>query len=530
MTARTELREPDTEVQPDGGGSVGNGGDGGDRIVIGDCLLDLAGGTLSRGGRAVDLRAKSFALLAHLARHAGRVVGKDELMDAVWPDVAVTEDSLTQAIRDVRVHLGAAGAAALRTVPRRGYMLDLSAAAPAAEAERTGPPRVRVAILPFADKTGRAIEGPRIEFLCEEVAAGLARFRTFAVLPPQTAAAAWDGGDPLSAARALSADWLVTGTARAAGDGFRLTVGLLAGEDGALAWSETFDCSEAAIIGQADAIPRRIVGHLNASLELRLREQSHYRPTGSLGAFDHFARGLSLMRRGDPSLYPAALSAFQAACDADPAFGFAHSCLAWAELSVNGFGLAPAAVKARAVAHARRGAELSPQESRAVSLLGYALVFAEDYPAAEDCLKAALRLNPWSADTMMDMAVLQISRGRPAEALAWLDRVAEVSPVPMGYEEVLRFEALYHLRDYDGAAEAAARLAHPDIRQRVWMAAIAAMRGRAEEARQHLALVATDEPEWDHLGSARAGYTYEHPEDSAHMLEGISRALEMARG
>ncbi len=75
---------------------------GGSILHLGDAALDFARGTLTRDGQVVHLRSKSFRLLCEMARQPGRVVPKGELLDAVWPDVIVTEASLSQAVRDVR--------------------------------------------------------------------------------------------------------------------------------------------------------------------------------------------------------------------------------------------------------------------------------------------------------------------------------------------------------------------------------------------------------------------------------------------
>lgn len=96
-----------------------------ERYLFAGFMLDLVAGRFFAEGEEVSLRPKSFALLTFMVRNAGRVVSKDELMSVLWPDVTVTEDSLTQCVRDVRRALKDDRAAMLRTVPRRGYMLDI---------------------------------------------------------------------------------------------------------------------------------------------------------------------------------------------------------------------------------------------------------------------------------------------------------------------------------------------------------------------------------------------------------------------
>jgi DNA-binding winged helix-turn-helix (wHTH) protein/tetratricopeptide (TPR) repeat protein len=76
------------------------------------------------GGRA-DLRPKSFEVLRYLVHHAGRVVGKEEVIKAVWPDVTVTDESLTRCISEVRRALGDGSQRIIKTVSRRGYLFDV---------------------------------------------------------------------------------------------------------------------------------------------------------------------------------------------------------------------------------------------------------------------------------------------------------------------------------------------------------------------------------------------------------------------
>ncbi|MFC7551279.1 transcriptional regulator [Pseudoroseomonas wenyumeiae] len=87
--------------------------------------MDLDRGCLrQQSGSILVLRPKSFDVLRYLLENAGRLVSRDELMQAVWSDVIVTEDNITQCIMEVRRALGEQGAKILQTMPRRGYLLE----------------------------------------------------------------------------------------------------------------------------------------------------------------------------------------------------------------------------------------------------------------------------------------------------------------------------------------------------------------------------------------------------------------------
>ncbi len=94
--------------------------------------LDLARGTLMVRGEEITLRPKTSDVLQHLAEKAGHLVLKQDLHDAVWPGVAVTDDSLVQCIRELRQILGDEDRSLIKTVSRRGYLLDAAPRPPAA--------------------------------------------------------------------------------------------------------------------------------------------------------------------------------------------------------------------------------------------------------------------------------------------------------------------------------------------------------------------------------------------------------------
>jgi DNA-binding winged helix-turn-helix (wHTH) protein/pimeloyl-ACP methyl ester carboxylesterase len=85
--------------------------------------LDVTERRLSRGGAAVPLRLKVFDTLRVLVENAGRLVTKEELLQAIWPDTAVEENNLNHNVSILRKMLGekATGQAFIETVPRIGY-------------------------------------------------------------------------------------------------------------------------------------------------------------------------------------------------------------------------------------------------------------------------------------------------------------------------------------------------------------------------------------------------------------------------
>ncbi len=88
---------------------------------FGEYTLDVVRGCLRTADREIELRPKSFEVLRYLVENAGRLVTKDELIKAAWPNVVVTDDSLMQCVSEVRHAIADDGQTVIKTVPRRGY-------------------------------------------------------------------------------------------------------------------------------------------------------------------------------------------------------------------------------------------------------------------------------------------------------------------------------------------------------------------------------------------------------------------------
>ena len=89
-----------------------------------DVQVDTARGCITRGGDEKHLRKQTFQVLLYLLEQQGRLVTKEELIAHIWKDTAVTDDALVQCIRELRRKLGDVDRTVIRTVPRRGYLLN----------------------------------------------------------------------------------------------------------------------------------------------------------------------------------------------------------------------------------------------------------------------------------------------------------------------------------------------------------------------------------------------------------------------
>jgi DNA-binding winged helix-turn-helix (wHTH) protein/Tol biopolymer transport system component len=91
--------------------------------VFGEFRLDAEARVLRHEQRAVQLPSRAFDALVYLIAHRDRLVGKNELVEAVWHDVVVTDDSLIHAVSVLRRALAddANQPRYIRTMPRRGY-------------------------------------------------------------------------------------------------------------------------------------------------------------------------------------------------------------------------------------------------------------------------------------------------------------------------------------------------------------------------------------------------------------------------
>jgi DNA-binding winged helix-turn-helix (wHTH) protein len=91
--------------------------------LFGGFRLDPDNACLWRGAQAITLMPKAFDVLLYLVTHADRLVSKDTLLDAVWPETAISDTVVRIAIGELRRALGDTAQAPrfIATIHRRGY-------------------------------------------------------------------------------------------------------------------------------------------------------------------------------------------------------------------------------------------------------------------------------------------------------------------------------------------------------------------------------------------------------------------------
>jgi two-component system, OmpR family, response regulator len=95
-----------------------------EKITVGDVVIDPKAAVVKRGRHIIELTGTEFKLLTYLARHAGRVVAKSQLLNHVWASDIYDPNLVEVHMSALRRKLEAHGPRFIRTVRGVGYRLD----------------------------------------------------------------------------------------------------------------------------------------------------------------------------------------------------------------------------------------------------------------------------------------------------------------------------------------------------------------------------------------------------------------------
>lgn len=428
--------------------------------------VDTAKRVVSNNGNSVSLKPKAFDALVYLIENRDRVVGRDELMSALWFDTIVEENNLTQHISALRRMFGETPAQHryIVTVPGHGYKFVADVRTEGGPAEKVegpvstprpfltiaaicivalltiggvmiwrggskSPEQIRsIAVLPFkplvAANRDEALEMGMADTLITKLGG-----RDDMVIRPLSAVRRFNSPeqDAIEAGRLLGVDAVLDGSIQIAGDRVRISTTLFNVSDAKQVWSQQFDEKLTDIFTVQDSISERVA----TALRVGPGRNTLRRYTENTEAYQLYLRGRFHVTKLAPPDSLKALSYFQQAIDLDPNFALAYAGISdvYRSLALSGEE-PPGEIFDKSIAAGERAVAIDPNLAEGHASFGIAtFFFRRDWAAAESSLKRALELDPGSSSTHIFYAHLMSNLGRHAEALASAKRAREIDPV-----------------------------------------------------------------------------------------------------
>jgi adenylate cyclase len=350
------------------------------QIRFGEFDLDLDRGTLQRAGADIGLRPQAFAVLSYLATHRGKLVSRDELLDAIWGKATVTNDALTQCIVEIRKAIDDDAHSIIRTVPRRGFIFDPpgttpadSPGEPAVARQRSGRSRwawiggaaaviaviaivsmrstvdevpvdenradmspYSIAVLPFADMSEAGDQQHVGDGIAEEILTRLTEYSDLVVIARTSSFRFRDRQDDvIEIGRSLNAAYVLEGSIRKSGSRLRITAQLIETQGGTHDWSQTFD-RELTVENLLD-IQAEVAASVAESIgagPTRIVRRAADQNSPNAEAYDLYLEGMFYLQQirtaeGEvvEEIYRTAIDRFQASIELDPDWATPHAAL-----------------------------------------------------------------------------------------------------------------------------------------------------------------------------------------------------------
>ncbi|MCI4566712.1 TIR domain-containing protein [Lysobacter sp. CFH 32150] len=392
-------------------------------------------------------------------------------------------------------------------------------------ASTTGPARVEICVLPFANMSGDPQQDYFSDGITEDIITELSRWRLLAVRS-RSASFRYRGVavDMQQVARDLHVHFIVEGSVRRMGDRIRITAQLIDTETGNHIWAEKFDSDVAEIFTVQDEVVRTIVSTLVGRVQACDVERARRKPPASLAAYECVLRGNALPW-DDPEGAAEAARLFEKAIEIDPDYGFAYALLAamrygqWYHESSD----SDAALQ-EAYTLAKRAVELDENESTCFSILAYVCLLRRSFDLTQQYIRRAVELNPTNQWNMADMGLMLIYLGQAEEALTWFKRAREIDPY---FEEPWYWraygQAYMVLHRYEEALAKFDRCPTRVYRIAALRAGCHARLGNIELARRDAAECMALKPDFS-IRHWMAREPFKNPADAAHLADALRLA------
>jgi DNA-binding winged helix-turn-helix (wHTH) protein/TolB-like protein len=472
--------------------------------------LDVCEQQLYKDGRPIELPPRLVRTLELLVGNHGRTLEKAYLMEQLWPNTVVEENSLTVTISMLRKVLGddSEHKKYILTKPGRGYRFV------AEVTETTSDEPDRTVVQPpdavSVSPTGRSVQSvrryaslPLISLVTGLLLllAGLGAYewtkrnaaQSLAVLPfrllgaerdddylglgiadgliarlrnaqqvsvrPTAAVAKYQSAarDPLALGKELRVASLLDGTVERRGDQLWLRVKLLRVKDGALLWSDVYHGAFADILTVQDHIAERVAQALALKLDSAEHQSIRRHYTSSSDAYQQYLAGRYYCGGAATTerFLELGISYFQQSTVKDPQFALAYASLAacYVQLAHETERPSVAEILSKAELAAQRALEIDGNLQEAYLPLAMARAYGDwDYPGAESAFRRSIELAPEGSEGHADYAEFLSSQGRFQEAEREAHEAAELDPFSWDANTVIN-DVYFYGRHYREAVE-----------------------------------------------------------------------------
>jgi TolB-like protein/tetratricopeptide (TPR) repeat protein len=512
---------------------------------FGRFVVDRRSACLRRDGIILPLRPKSFDVLVYLVQNPGRLVPKGELIDNVWQDVIVTENSLVQCIKDIRQALNDNAHAEIETVAKRGYLfaspvavVDGNTAEAGSSAVTTAdedgalplPDRPSIAVLPFTNMSDDSDQEHFADGISEDLITGLSRIRwLFVIARNSTFVYKHRAVDVKQVSRELGVRYVLEGSVRRVGTRIRVSAQLIDAMTGGHHWAERYDRELGDIFAVQDEITCSVVAAIEPRLLAAEGIRCLARSAADLGAWELVARAQTHVWRLTRLDYETAIDALKTAVEAHPDYAPARSLLAFCLLFGAHMGWVNREYGLLAGReHAVRAVAIDDCDAWGQIALGYLALMERRTEESIAAFRRAVQLNPSSAAAHGNLGRALAFAGQDRGAIEHAEEAIRLSPLDPEMALFLGAIAVAHYSAgrYQESTECSWKLLRlrPGFQgaQRLLCASLA-QAGRIDEARKYLAAVRLDQPqlstEW-----IRASVPYQTSELMERFVDGMRKA------
>lgn len=453
---------------------------------ISETQFDATTGELSHNGKNHKLRPQTAQVLAVLIENSGALISKSDLLDRVWPETHVTEDSLVQCISEIRKALRNTGGAEVKTIAKKGYRLDLNTQRGETSEPRSRPRRVwfwavgmvmlalafagvflatrstgdreqtTIAVLPFQNMSGDPAQTYFSNGIAEDLITDLSGLSDIRVIS-RGASFSVDGtvASIQELAQLLQADVIVEGSVRRMGENLRISAALVDGETGANLWAKRYEGTSEDVFSFQDEVAGALLRTLSVQLSSDERRRLGVRGTTKVDAHDAYLQGRELENLYTAETNLRAEDALRRAIRIDPNYALPHAHLA----QVHSFRVENNWTQSRdadiraAFEYAERAVALDPELPFAHFSLGrlFTRSFSPDEARAIEAYETAIRLDPNYDDAYVFLANIYIFNGRADEALPLIAQAQARNPLPPYWYALAEGMAHYFLGNYEAA-------------------------------------------------------------------------------